>query len=60
MQFMRATMLGTASFMLSTTAAFANGADAPIPEPNMVTLLAMASAGILIGRRMSSRRPPEK
>ena len=37
--------------------AFAAG-NTSVPEPDMVSVLALAMAGVLIGRRLASRKPP--
>ena len=34
-------------------------ADALIPEPDMLVLLGLAIAGVVVGRRLASKRPPE-
>lgn len=50
---------GVAGLLLSATPAFAGTGLGVVPEPNVVTLLTLASAGVLVGRRMSSRKPPQ-
>ena len=34
------------------------GNSVALPEPSTMTLLALASAGVVLGRRMSRKRPP--
>ncbi len=51
-------VLGLAACLMLAAPAYASGQDAEVPEANMVSLLSLAMAGVLIGRRMSSKRPP--
>lgn len=37
--------------------AYAAG-NAPVPEPGMLGLLAMAVTGVVVGRRLASKKPP--
>jgi hypothetical protein len=59
MRLVRWALFGTATLILFSAPAFASGGNASVPEPNMVTLLTLASAGVMIGRRMSSKAPPQ-
>ncbi len=43
---------------LFATPAYAEGSSA-VPEANTITLISLAMAGVLIGRRMAKRRPEE-
>ena len=53
------TCLLTAAIALANSApAFAEGGTA-VPEANTVSLMSLALAGVLIGRRMAKQRPPE-
>jgi len=50
-------VLALAASTMAVSPALAAG-NAPVPEPNMVSVLALAIAGVLIGRRLASRKPP--
>jgi hypothetical protein len=45
--------------VLSAVPAFAAGGQSEVPEPDTIALLTLATAGIVIGRRWSVKRPPE-
>lgn len=49
-------VLAAAGGVLAATPAHAAGSTA-LPEPGMITLLSIAVAGVLIGRRFA-RKPP--
>ena len=51
--------VATAAALTLAAPAHAAGGSFVLPEPDMVTLLSLAIAGVMIGRRMSNRRPPE-
>ncbi len=53
-------VLGGAAIFIATTApAMAQGAVPKVPEPSVAVLLALAVAGVFIGRRMGVRKPPK-
>lgn len=35
-------------------------ANAPIPEPDMLALLSLAIAGVILGRSLARKRPPDE
>ncbi|MBV1918812.1 MAG: hypothetical protein KUG65_12245 [Sphingomonadaceae bacterium] len=58
MRLAQSALLGAAAFIISTLPALAGDPNAQVPEPSMVTIISLACAGVLIGRRMAAKRPP--
>jgi len=58
MEFLRLLAWSAAVSCASAMPAFAAVQNVEVAEPNMVTILALACAGVLIGRRMAAQRPP--
>jgi uncharacterized membrane protein YfcA len=56
---LKTVLSGAVIFFATTAPVMAQGLVRQVPEPGVVGLLALAAAGVIIGRRMAYRKPPQ-